>query len=381
MRLGDITGLHIFWMTIRESWKGFTVFLLLMILIYGGATAAYPSFLESVQGELPKAEGIEMKWEDQDAGIANLTWDPVEGAVNYTVLRSVAGFNLGDLIAWMGDSSGNMTDMVAYQGLETFIHVPVIDNVTVSYMTLTQLADGNMSSTGIVVDVGLKGDNAFNEMMNDPAYSGFGGGRDIDFNDVRSFVVFEVGSYFGALTAIYIAFLAVGVVARDVERKSMDLILSMPVSRRRYLTERTLAIAAMTGVALTSIGLVMAAAVTGVDDTVPVGDVVATFIGGFPLMLVIIAWSAILSVVFNEVKMAMGASFVLVLLAYIVNFASFITPDWEWMGNLTPYGYYSFGDFIFGEWDGWGDVAVLLVLFGILMAVAIYLFDRKELPT
>ncbi|MCK4970094.1 MAG: hypothetical protein KAS77_06190, partial [Thermoplasmata archaeon] len=118
MRLGDITGLHIFWMTVRESWKGFTVFLIMMILIYGGATAAYPSFLESVQGELPKAEGIEMKWEDQDAGIANLTWEPVEDALNYTVIRSEAGFNLGNLIVWLGGGSSNMTDMVAYQGLD-----------------------------------------------------------------------------------------------------------------------------------------------------------------------------------------------------------------------------------------------------------------------
>ncbi len=381
MRLGQFTDLHIFWMTIRESWKGFLVFLIMMVLIYGGATSAYPSFLESMQGELPKAEGIEMMWEDEDAGIANLTWDPVEDAVNYTVLRSEAGFNLGNLIAWMGNGSSNMTDMVAYQGLDTHIHVPVVDNVTVSYMTLILLADGNMSSTGIVVDVGLKGDNAFNEMMDDPAYAGFGGGRAIDFNDVRSFVVFEVGSYFGVVTAIYIAFLAVGVVARDVERKSMDMVLSMPVSRRRYLAERTLAVAVMTFVALAIIGLIMAATVRSVDASVAIGDVVGTFVGGFPLMLVIIAWSVILSVVFNEVKMAMGASFVLVLLAYILNFASFITPDWEWLGTITPYGYYSFGDFIFGEWNAWGDVAVLLVLFGVLMAVAFYLFDRKELPT
>jgi len=381
MRLGQFTGLYIFWMTIRESWKGFAVFLMVMILIYGGATAAYPSFMESLQGELPKADGIEMMWEDEDAGIANLTWEPVEGAVDYTVLRSEAGFNLGNLIAWMGNGSSNMTDMVAYQGLETHIHVPVVENVSVSYMTLINLADGNVSSTGIVVDVGLKGDNALNDMMDDPAYSGFGGGRSIDFSDVRSFVVFEVGSYFGVVTAIYIAFLAVGVVARDVERKSMDLVLSMPVTRRRYLAERTLAVTVMTFIALFTIGLVMAAAIRGVDDTVPAWDAVATFIGGFPLMLVIIAWSAILSVVFNDVKTAMGASFVLVLLAYIVNFASFITPDWAWMGSFTPYGYYSFGDFIFGEWNAWGDVAVLVVLFGILMATAIYLFDRKELPT
>ncbi len=98
-------------------------------------------------------------------------------------------------------------------------------------------------------------------------------------------------------------------------------------------------------------------------------------------MLVIIAWSAILSVVFNDVKTAMGASFILVLVAYILNFASFIAPDLEWMGSVTPYGYYSFADLIFGEWNAWSDVAVLLVLFGILMAFAVYLFDRKELPT
>jgi ABC-2 type transport system permease protein len=381
MRLGQFTGLHIFWMTVRESWKGFFVFLIMMLLIYGGATAAYPSFLESVQGELPKAEGIEMRWEDEDAGVANLTWDPVEGAVNYTVLRSEAGFNLGSLITWMSGGSSNMTDMVAYQGLGTFLHVPVVDNVTVSYMTLIMMADGNMSSTGIVVDVGLKGDNAFNEMMDDPMYSGFGGGRSIDFNDIRSFVVFEVGSYFGVVTAIYIAFLGVGVVARDVERKSMDLVLSMPVTRRRYLTERVLAVIVMTFVALSIIGMLMAGAVNSVDDSVNGWHVMATFVGGFPLMLVIIGWSAILSVVFNEAKVAMGASFVLVLLSYILNFASFITPDWEWMGTISPYGYYNFGDFIFGDLNAWGDFAVLAVLFAILMAIAYYLFDRKELPT
>jgi ABC-2 type transport system permease protein len=381
MRLGQFTGLHIFWMTIRESWKGFLVFLIMMLLIYGGATAAYPSFLESVQGELPKADGIEMTWVDKDAGVANLSWDPVENAVNYTVLRSEAGFNLGTLIAWMSGGSSNMTDLIAYSGTLTFLHVPVVDNVTVSYMTLILLEDGNMSSTGIVIDVGLKGENAFNEMMNDPVYSGFGGGRSIDFNDVRSFVVFEVGSYFGVVTAIYIAFLGVGVVARDVERKSMDLVLSMPVSRRRYLTERVMAVAAMTFVALAIIGLIMMGAVTGVDSSVNGWYVMATFVGGFPLMLVIIAWSAVLSVMFNEVKMAMGASFLLVVVSYILNFASFITPDWEWMGNITPYGYYNFGDFIFGDLDAWGDFAVLFFLFAVLMAVAYWLFDRKELPT
>ena len=193
--------------------------------------------------------------------------------------------------------------------------------------------------------------------------------------------MFEVGSYFGVVTAVYIAFLAVGVVARDVERKSMDLILSMPVTRRRFLTERTLAVAVMSFLALLAIGLVMMFAIRGIDDSIPAWDVVSTFVGGFPLMLVIIAWSAVLSIVFNEVKVAMGASFVLVLLAYILNFASFITPDWEWLGSVTPYGYYNFGDFIFGEWDAWGDLAILIGLFAVLMAVAMYLFDRKELPT
>jgi ABC-2 type transport system permease protein len=381
MRLGQYTGLHIFWMTVRESWKGFLVFLLMMVLIYGGATSVYPSFMESIQGELPKAEGIEMSWEDKDAGIANLSWDPVEGAVNYTVLRSEAGFNLGELIAWMGGGSTNMTDLVAYQGTMTHLHVPVVENVTVSYLTLILTVDGNLTSTGIVMDVGLKGENAFNEMMKDPTYSGFAGGRAVDFNDVRGFVVFEVGSYFGMVTAIYIAFLAVGVVARDVERKSMDLVLSMPVTRRRLLTERTLAVSSMAFFALFIIGLVMVGAVTGIDPDVPAWDVMSTFIGGFPLMLVIIAWSAILSVVFNEVKVAMGASFVLVLLSYIMNFVSYITPDWEWARTFSPYGYYSFSDLIFGDWNDWGDMAVLLTLFAILMVIAYHLFDRKELPT
>ena len=174
------------------------------------------------------------------------------------------------------------------------------------------------------------------------------------------------------MIGFYAAYLGVTVVSRDVERKSMDLILSAPISRRRLLLERTAAVSALMLVILIMLLGAVLGAVASIDVEVDVGDVAATFLVSFPLMLVIVAWSAILSVYFNDMKTAMGASFGIAFVLYM---------SLNYLADVSPFGYYKFSDLLYGEWTSWGDVVVLLVLSGVLMGIALEMFNRKELPT
>ncbi len=374
-------GLHVFWMTFRETWKGFFVFTLMMLFMFGGIVQIFPSFSEAFMEDVAEAQGIRLEWEDEDQGMANLSWTPVEDATNYTVLQDNQSFSLGSFIGLIeGAGWENLTVKVVYHGPDVFIHLP-IGNETLWYIVLIELADGNMTSTGIVSTETLTEDNPFDEFLNSSGYQGFTGGRDMDFLDIRGFMTIYVGSYLSLMVGLYAAYLGVTVVSRDVERKSMDIILSNPVSRRRLVIERVAAMSLMMLVLLLLLLGVVLASVDSIGQEVDSKAVASTFLLAWPLLLVILAWSALISVVFNDMKMGIGISLGVTTFLYILSFASFITESLEDLNTVTPFGYYKFADTFYGEWSAWGDVVVLGVLFAILIFLSLELFDRKELPT
>jgi len=382
MRLRPPLDLHALWMTVRDSWKGFLIFTLLMLLMFGGIVQIFPSFKEAFLEDVAEAQGIKLRWEDKEAGVANLTWDPVEGATNYTVLSDNQSFSLGSLIGLMtGGGFGNSTIELLYLGSGTHLLLPVTKNETEWFIVLVGLPDGNMTSTGIVSSQALTTKNKFEEFLNESGYRGFTGGRDMDFLDIRGFMSIYVGSYLALMVGIYAAYMGVTVVTRDVERKSMDIILSTPISRRRLMVERVVAMAGMLLVLLLLLLGVVLASVHNVGEEVSTRAVASTFLLAWPLLLVIVGWSALLSVLFNDFKTALGASLGLLLFLYMLSFASFITESLEPFNTYTPFGYYRFSDTFYGEWSSWGDLAVLGVLFGLLMLISLELFHRKELPT
>ena len=374
-------GLHVFWMTFRETWKGFFVFTLMMLFMFGGIVQIFPSFSEAFMEDVVEAQGIRLEWEDEEEAMANLSWTPVEDATNYTVLQDNQSFSLGSFIGLIeGAGWENLTVKVVYHGPDVFIHVPV-GNETLWYIVLIELADGNMTSTGIVSTEALTEDNPFDEFLNSSGYQGFTGGRDMDFLDIRGFMTIYVGSYLSLMVGLYAAYLGVTVVSRDVERKSMDIILSNPVSRRRLVIERVAAMSLMMLFLLLLLLGTVLASVDSVGQEVDFRAVASTFLLAWPLLMVILAWSALISVVFNDMKMGIGISLGVTTFLYILSFASFITESLEYLNTITPFGYYKFADTFYGEWSAWGDLVVLVVLFAILLFLSLELFQRKELPT
>jgi ABC-2 type transport system permease protein len=374
-------GLHVFWMTFRETWKGFFVFTLMMLFMFGGIVQIFPSFSEAFMEDVAEAQGIRLEWEDEDQAMANLSWTPVEDATNYNVLQDNQSFSLGSFIGLIeGTGWENLTVKMVYYGPDVFIHLP-IGNETLWYIVLIELADGNMTSTGIVSTETLTEDNPFDEFLNSSGYQGFTGGRDMDFLDIRGFMTIYVGSYLSLMVGLYAAYLGVTVVSRDVERKSMDIILSNPISRRRLVIERVAAMSMMMLVLLLLLLGIVLASVESVGEDVRLGDITTTFLLAWPLLLVILAWSALISVVFNDMKMGIGISLGVTTFLYILSFASFITESLGYLNTITPFGYYKFADTFYGEWSAWGDVVVLGVLFAVLIFLCLELFQRKELPT
>ena len=166
-------GLNAFWMTIKESWKGFFVYALIMLIMFAGVVQLFPSFTEAFLGDVAEAQGILLEWEDQNVSLANLSWTPVEGVSNYTVIQDNQSFSLGSFMGLhTGGGIENLTFSIAYHGLSTSLMVTLPENETIWYIVIIQLADGNVTSTGVVSSDALISDNPFDEFLNNSAYQG-----------------------------------------------------------------------------------------------------------------------------------------------------------------------------------------------------------------
>ena len=373
-------GAHLFWMALRQSWKGLLVFSSILLFITWGMSIVYPEFLGVQEENLSEAQGIRLEWQDEDAHVINLTWKAVPRAVNYTVLENNQSFDITTIIALVGGGGANLSVSVAYMGTGTSLLKAIDANQTWYYTVLVNLDDGNMTGTGVVTTKDI-GKSIYEVLLENPSYSALTGGRDINIFSFAGFVDIELLSYWALMVGFYAAYVGVGAVSRDVERKTMDVLLSTPVSRRRLLLERGAAVAAMLLLLslVGGIGVIIGGHNAGVD--VPGGAIMAAFIGCWPLLVVISSISMLLSVVMNDQKAAMGLSFAVVLVSYVLNYASFLTPGLKALRWATPMGYYDHTGLIVGDWSRWGDVGVLLATTAIIALLSTWLFQRKELPT
>jgi ABC-2 type transport system permease protein len=373
-------GAHLFWMTLRQSWKGLLVFGAILLFITWGMCLVYPEFLDMQEADLSEAQGIRLEWANEKEGLINLTWKAVPKAVNYTVLENNQSFDISTIISLIGGGGTNLSVQVAYHGTGTSLERTVDTNQTWYYTVLIYLADGNMTGTGVVTTKDI-GKTIYEVMMENPSYAALTGGREINIFSFPGFVDIELLSYWALMIGFYAAYVGVGAVSRDVERKTMDILLSTPVSRRRLLLERGAAVAAMMLVLslLGGLGVIIGGHQAGVD--VAAGHVMAAFIGCWPMLVVISSISMTLSVVMNDQKAAMGLSFAVVLVSYVLSYAAYLTEGLRPLRWVTPMGYYDHTGLILGDWTRWGDVGVLFATAAAIMLLAVWLFQRKELPT
>jgi len=373
-------GAHLFWMTLRQSWKGLLVFGGILLFITWGMCLVYPEFLDMQEADLSEAQGIRLEWANEKEGLINLTWKAVPKAVNYTVLENNQSFDISTIIALIGGGGTNLSVGVAYHGTGTSLEKTVDTNQTWYYTVIIDLADGNMTGTGVVTTKDI-GKTIYEVMMENPSYAALTGGREINIFSFPGFVDIELLSYWALMIGFYAAYVGVGAVSRDVERKTMDILLSTPVSRRRLLLERGAAVAAMMLVLslLGGLGVIIGGHQAGVD--VAAGHVMAAFIGCWPMLVVISSISMTLSVVMNDQKAAMGLSFAVVLVSYVLSYAAYLTEGLRPLRWVTPMGYYDHTGLILGDWTRWGDVGVLFATAAAIMLLAVWLFQRKELPT
>lgn len=198
-------------------------------------------------------------------------------------------------------------------------------------------------------------------------------------SSLEGFLAFELYAFgWTILLGLYFAYSGADLVAGDIEHGRMDTVLAMPISRPRLLAERfgSLVVPALAANALAPLVILVGGPL--IDESVPVGDLLAVHLLSIPYLFACAAIGVLCSVTFSRAsiaqRVALGVTFFLFLLESLVE-----GTEYEALGAIAPMRYFSPNEILLeGSYDLF-DVGVLVVMMGVVLLVSQFVFLRRDL--
>jgi ABC-2 type transport system permease protein len=351
----------------KSGWKGILFFSLLVIIISAGMPALFPTYRDSLLEELEGASNVSIEIPDNPDEMIELNWIPFENATTYFVLEDTR--------------SSMVTADIIYSGTETGIFIDG-DPTDGRYYAVMAVVDDPLDPILVGVATTFEAESPFDELLENPAFSAFTGGGNLSIFEVKGFVAFEFFSWWWMLSGLYIAYLSASIIASDIENKRIDIIFSAPISRRRYLIEKYLAIAGVASIILILAIFGLIAGLSGIDSLkdFPVETVSYSLISCFPFLLVIASFGTLTGAYFQKSRPAMGLTLSFVFVEFFLFAFGGFAKSLEWMKTISIFEYWNYSLMIQDNIFIIEDFLILLSASIIILVIGIRLFEKKDIP-
>ncbi len=191
----------------------------------------------------------------------------------------------------------------------------------------------------------------------------------------------EVFSYMGILLGAYVAFLTASFAAGEIEQKSSELMLSLPVSRVHVLLSRfavLLPIILMITIAML-LGIFLGAQYIGESVDIARFGYGMLFTAGF--LLAVGGGSLLLSAIMSNGRNAAFASIGILLAMFLLENLSTMIESIKPIRQLSLFHYAKVSDFIANPSAqiAWSNLAILLVVAAAFVILASIIYQRRDI--
>jgi ABC-2 type transport system permease protein len=228
---------------------------------------------------------------------------------------------------------------------------------------------------------------AFKESLEEMAKTGlfeefspFFGDATFDMATYVGFLNLELYQIFWMIIlGIVIGFIAASIVSKEIEGKTIDILMSNPISRKQIIFEKFIGLIPMTliinfGTMLAVIGITLT-----IGEELNFGNLFLTHIASIPYFLAILGIAILISVILNE-KMKASITFIALLMGmYFIDMMSKTVPDYKSIGVISithyfvPYDTLKYGEFNIGS------ALVLMCVTTVCMIISMIYFEHKDI--
>lgn len=207
------------------------------------------------------------------------------------------------------------------------------------------------------------------------------GGTEFDFTSSAGYLGVELFSLIIPLLLI-IAAVATGAraIAGEEERGTIDLLLSLPITRRRVAAEKLAAMA----LEVIALGVVLLIAlwigVRAVDMTISLSHLAAAVSGAGLLAIGFGAIALFAGAATGSRSAAIGVAAALAVASYLVNSLAGLVSALEPVQRVTPFYHYTAPDPL-RDGASWPHLGVLVLVIAVASAAALVAVDRRDLGT
>lgn len=217
------------------------------------------------------------------------------------------------------------------------------------------------------------------QMMENPTFKALLGDDIFAMTTFGGFIGIEAFSYMGIVLGAYIAFLTASFIAGEVEQKTSDLLLSLPVSRVNVVISRFFAlIPPVALITLAMLGAIYAGA-WYINEEIQIEwfAIAMLFMGVFTLAVG--AASLFLSALMSDGKRAALISIGVLLAMYLIENIGAMVTSIDWARRLTLFHYLKLNSIAVTHTVNWNNMAVLLAVTVVFLALAVIAFRRRDI--
>lgn len=203
------------------------------------------------------------------------------------------------------------------------------------------------------------------------------------YEDMASYIGFlniEMYQIFWVLIlGIILGFLAASSIAKEIESKTIDILMSNPVSRPQIIIEKFIGLIPMVLIINFSAMLVIMGVTVGIGEELNFGYLFITHLISIPYFLAIIGLGVFLSTLFDEKMKASITTMAIIVGMFILDSIANITTDYESLGYLSlKHYFYPYEALKFGEIDVTGNIVLLLFALVTIILSIVY-FNHRDI--
>lgn len=185
----------------------------------------------------------------------------------------------------------------------------------------------------------------------------------LNFGTLIGFYAVECGNILGLGGAFYASLCAVGILSKEEKDKTAEFLLTHPVSRKRILTEKLVAVFAQVTAMNIMIYVLAIGSIAAIGETIPLKEISLMHIAFYLLQLELagICFGASAFLRKGSVGIGLGIS----IMMYFLNLIANIADVAEFLKYITPFGYCEGADIVSN-----GSLDCTLVAIGIVLGIS-----------
>ena len=166
----------------------------------------------------------------------------------------------------------------------------------------------------------------------------------LNFGTLIGFYAVECGNVLGLGGAFYASLCAVGILSKEEKDKTAEFLLTHPVSRKRIVTEKLIAVL----IQLTAMNIIIYAlalgSMTAIGETIPLKEISLLHLAYYLLQLELAGICFGVSAFLR--KGSAGAGLGIAAMMYFLNLIANIADSAEFLKYITPFGYCEGADIV-----------------------------------